>query len=52
MAPELLATDSEGRYVCNPSEVSDVWSLGVTLYTMGFGTQTPIRTLALHCMPL
>eukprot|EP00656_Telonema_subtile_P014248 TRINITY_DN17273_c0_g1_i2.p1 TRINITY_DN17273_c0_g1~~TRINITY_DN17273_c0_g1_i2.p1 ORF type:complete len:239 (-),score=54.97 TRINITY_DN17273_c0_g1_i2:110-826(-) len=37
MAPELFLLDEHGQYTHQPSEGSDVWSLGVTLYCMCYG---------------
>jgi serine/threonine protein kinase len=37
MAPELLVTDDRGAYVYAHSFQSDIWSLGVILFTLFFG---------------
>jgi serine/threonine protein kinase len=37
MAPELLVTDDGGAYVYAHSFQSDIWSLGVILFTLVFG---------------
>ncbi len=38
MAPELLRTDKEGKYLSAYSESSDIWSFGMVLFNMCYGT--------------
>jgi len=39
MAPEILATDgTTGNFLYNPSEASDIWSMGVTIFAMCYGS--------------
>lgn len=37
MAPELIEQSNSGDYICAHSFASDVWSLGVILFTLFFG---------------
>ena len=38
MAPELLRTDKYGKYLSGYSESSDIWSFGMVLFNMCYGT--------------